>query len=258
MSEFESGQQHVPERKTGVESHYAQVMGFELPDSPEAMRAEIVLPPEATGDFIEAILAQGYEYQDPRERSQLVGLIGRDGKPYNSPVFIGTTDSVRDTHREIQRWFLPLIGQENTVLTYWHTHPARYTSNLSRPDAAQRVGMRHKDLIYLLGAPDGITAVMQTKQGIRKQTQTSVIGDIAKEDGLLKSRKYDGSSATVDLSYLARYFEERGYVLYKWRKESDDDTIIRANERGVFTDGIPLTRIGDPVWLRKIRDKRDD
>lgn len=250
---------------------YKNLTGHEFPNSPKDMPNEIDLPNTAIGNIFEALSDMentDHRYSQggiTRERSQAIGLFNRDGSLHNDKVIIGDHQStgVGDVMSQIGRWFRPLAGHDSKPVTWWHIHSQRKTNVwkgyvyhiaggfLSTADAAQRIGEDRKAAIYLLGAPDGIRAVFQTKEAVRKRIPLSTWAIISKEyDEIYK--RYDSGHLVPDESALSEYFESKGYVLYGWKKKEPEDTVLKAYDRGEFMNGIHLNRIGQPLWLRKL------
>lgn len=253
---------------------YKHLTGHTFPESPKDMPNEITLPNKAIGNIFEALQDQenvDHRYSEggiPRERSQAVGLLDRDGTLKNSKVILGDahTTGIGDAIAQIGMWFRPVVGHEAKPVTWWHIHSKRQTNIWkgyvyhiaggfwSTGDAAQRVGEDKKSGIYLLGAPDGIRAVVQTKEAERKGLVLSTWAKISSEyDKIYKV--YDSGHYQPDESALADYFESKGYVLYGWKKNDPKDTVLEAYDRGEFVNGIRLNRIGQPLWLRRLTEK---
>ncbi len=69
------------------------------------------------------------------------------------------------------------------------------------------------------------------------------------------TRFYDSQHDTPRISDLAQLLEKYGYCLYMWKNPHASMTVRQAHEKGFFADGIPLTRIGQPLWLRQLKEQ---
>lgn len=264
MSEFTSQSVEQTPTFSSIEHVFEHILGIPFPEKPEDLPNEMTLGPEIYGGLLKAILAQKFEDPHtspngkPRERSQIVGILKRDGTVENTDVSEKFSRRSLGVVHELKRFFGPVLWKDVKPLVFWHTHTlAADTPTVTESDVSELLGEDRKCVIYLQASPTEITAIFQTRAAYPKRIPFSTMN---KGFGIYDelSKFYDSSSPVRDLTGLALFLEKHGYVLYMWKKPEGITDVIQAIDRGIFLEGIKLNRIGLPLYMRNLLKNQEE
>ncbi len=178
---------------------YLQILGMRrFPSSPEEIPNKVCLPPEALGDFEQAILL---EQTCRRERSQFVSWDPRQQRFKNGKLFEG------DESEASLLCHLYLLGYSLTGFTplvFFHTH-VRDNWWFSTADIAVAVRKQSAGYIFMVGSSVMVSAIFRTEKSTMISSSFKSI-----EAKLAEGDYYDSGGR------MAKLLQQLGFGYYFW------------------------------------------